>query len=114
MRSNTGLLRLALAYASLLGSMSLVVWRTSHALDLARDLENTRTELAIAEAARSELIRRIEFLESRARVVQEAEARLGLHVPSGEELVILPLGERVPPASRQLAATRVGTGVALR
>ena len=95
MRTNSGVIRLALAFALLLGSLSLVVWRQSRALELLRDLDQTRTARAIAEAERSELSRRIEFLESRARVVSDAGMRLGLRVPSAEEIVILPLGERI-------------------
>jgi len=114
MRSHAGLLRLALAFASLLASMSLVVWRQSRALEVARDLDDTRTQRAIAEAARSELTRRLQFLESRAYVVQAAQERLGLHVPGTGEFIILPLLEQAPGNARQLAATRVGVGVALR
>ena len=91
--TNAGLIRLALAFAALLGSMSLVVWRQSRALELGRDLDQLRTSRAIVEAERSELSRRITYLESRSRLVDEA-ARLGLHVPSTDEMVILQLGER--------------------
>jgi hypothetical protein len=104
MRSHAGLLRLALAAAALLGSLSLVVWRQSRALELLRELDRTRTARAIAEAKRSEENRRIEYLESRARVVADAGARLGLRVPSGDEIVILPLGERAPSVRSPLAA----------
>jgi hypothetical protein len=94
MRSHAGLLRVVLAFAALLGSLSLVVWRQSRALEVLRELDALRTERAIAEATRSELTRAIEYLESRARVVRDA-ARLGLRVPSSEsgEIVILPLHE---------------------
>lgn len=92
MRTHAGLLRLALLSAALLGSLSLVVWRQSRALELLRDLDRTRMSGAIAEAQRSDLSRRVEYLESRARVVREAGARLGLRVPSADEIVILPVG----------------------
>ena len=107
MRTHAGLLRLALAAAALLGSLSLVVWRQSRALELLRDLDRTRTARAIAEASRSELNRRLEYLESRARVVADAGARLGLRVPSGDEIVILPLGDRPAPERSPLAARTV-------
>ena len=96
MRSTVGIIRLALAFAALLGSMGLVVWRQSRALELGRDLDQLRTERAIAEAERSELSRGIEFLESRGHVV-DAAARIGLRVPSTDagELIILPLRERL-------------------
>src|SRR5688572_30217716 len=106
MRTHRGVLRLALAAAALLGSLSLVVWRQSRALELLRELDRTRTERAIAEASRSDLNRRIEYLESRSRVVTEA-ARLGLRVPTGDEIVFLPLDDR-PSSTRSPLAVRVG------
>ena len=108
MRSNGGVIRLAIAFALLLGSLSLVVWRQSRALELLRDLDQTRTARAIAEAERSEVARSIEFLESRGRVVS-ASTRLGLRVPSADEIVILPLGARIQtiaPASLALGGAR--------
>ncbi len=105
MRSHSGVLRLALAFTALLASMSLVVWRQSRALEILRALDSARTIRAIGEAQRSELNRRIEFLESRSRVVSEAQ-RLGLHVPSVEELIVLPLGERSSSTSSAVATVR--------
>jgi hypothetical protein len=110
MRSHRGVLRLALASAALLSSLSLVVWRQSRALELLRELDRTRTERAVAEASRSDLNRRIEYLESRSRVVTEA-ARLGLRVPTGAEIVFLPLGDR-PSSTRSPLAVRVGASAA--
>jgi Flp pilus assembly protein TadB len=111
MRPHTGLLRLALAYAALLLSLSLVVWRQSRALEVLREIDRLRMESAIAEAARSEQTRRIDQLESRKRVVREASSRWGMRVPSREEIVVLPLVEL--PAGRRvpLAAIRPGTVV---
>ncbi len=107
MRTHGGVLRLALAAAALLGSLSLVVWRQSRALELLRELDHTRTDRAIAEASRSDLNRRIEYLESRARVVTEAGAKLGLRVPSADEIVILPVSDR-PRSSQSPLAVRSG------
>ena len=114
MRSHEGLLRVALAFALLLGSLSLVVARQTRALELSRQLDELRTERAIAEAARSEVSRRIEYLESRARVVQDA-GRLGLRVPSvDDEMVILPFLEPVPARTTPLAvARRLANGASL-
>jgi hypothetical protein len=114
MRSHAGLLRLALAFAALLGSLSLVVWRQSRALELLRELDVLLTDRAIAEAARSELTRRIEYLESRARVVRDA-GRLGLRVPSSDEIVILPLDDEMRRSGRGpvAAAVRSLTGAVL-
>jgi cell division protein FtsL len=108
MRSHEGLLRLAVAFALLLGSLSLVVSRQTRALELSRELEELRTERAIAEAARSEVSRRIEYLESRARVVQDA-GRLGLRVPSVDDEMVMLLEDlpgRVPGRSTPLAVLR--------
>lgn len=107
MRSHAGVLRLAIAFAALLGSLSMVVWRQSRALELLREMDSTRAARAIGEAERSELARRVQYLESRARVVADAQARLGMRVPSAHEIVILPLGERsaaAGPAQLAIAA----------
>lgn len=93
MRRRLGSLALALGFAALLAALSLVIWRQSRALDTLRALEVVRSERALAEAERWELARRIQYLESRARVEPAARARLGMHVPRGSELEILPLDE---------------------
>jgi hypothetical protein len=112
MRSHAGLLRLVLAFAGLLGSLSLVVWRQSRALEVLRELDGLRTERALAEAARSEITRRIEYLESRARVTRDA-ARLGLRVPSSDagEIVILPLADEPASSLRPIAWSGPGRTV---
>lgn len=86
----TGPLALALAFGVLLGSLSLVVWRQSRALDALRTVERLRDDSALLEARRAELARRIQVLERRARVVAVAQGRLGLRVPRSDEIVILP------------------------
>jgi cell division protein FtsL len=91
MRSHSGTIRLALAFAALLGSLTMVIWRQSRALELLRDIEGMRSSRVIVEAERSELTRRIQHLESRTRVVADARDHLGMHVPSASEIVILPL-----------------------
>ena len=95
MRSGSGVIRIALAFAALLVSFSLVVWRQSRALEVLRELHASRTERAIAESERAELMRRIVLLESRGHVVSAA-ARIGLRVPAAHEIVILPLTESTP------------------
>ena len=47
---------------------------------------------SVAAAERVELERSIQVLESRQRVVPEARDRLGMHIPTGSELVQLPGG----------------------
>ena len=105
MRSHSGVLRLALCFSALLLAMTIVVKRQTHAFEVLKALDKARTARAFAEAQRSELNRRIEFLESRARVVSEATKRLGMHVPSAEEMIFLPLGNQVANSS-VVASTR--------
>lgn len=97
-RKGPPLIRLALLLAGLLGSLTLVVWRQSQALEMLRDLEAVRQERVLEEARRSAYARRVEELESRARVSTDARERLGMRVPDGRELVILPLTDPVPTA----------------
>lgn len=99
-RRSSGVLRLALALATLMAALSLVVWRQSRALEAVRALEKARDERAAAEAARTEVQDRIQRLESRGRVVADAEKRLGMHVPTGEEIVILPASGRATGGGR--------------
>ncbi len=91
MRGQPGVIRAALGFAVLLASLSLVVWRQSRALELLRELDEVRRQRAVAEAERSMLVQRIRRLESRSRVVAEASSKLRMHVPSGDEIVILRL-----------------------
>jgi cell division protein FtsL len=90
-----GTIRVALAFATLLASLSLVVWRQSRALETLRELDAVRAERAVLEAERSALTRRIQHLESRGRLVAVAGERFGMRVPSGAEIVIL-AAEREP------------------
>jgi cell division protein FtsL len=89
MESGAGTLRFVLACAALLASLSLVMWRQSRALETLRALDEVRAERSLAEAQRSALVREIQQLESRSRVVAVAADRLGMRVPSAGEIVIL-------------------------
>lgn len=91
MRSHAGTIRLALAFAALLGSLTMVIWRQSRALEVLRSVDELRSARVIVEAERSELTRRIQRLESRGRVVVAARDRLGMRVPSAAEIIILPM-----------------------
>jgi cell division protein FtsL len=102
MRTHSGTIRLALAFATLLVALTLVIWRQSRALEVLRSVDQMRSERVIAEAERSELTRRIQRLESRGRVVADARDRLSMHVPSANEIVILPLHS---PGARPATAT---------
>lgn len=92
MRGQPGVIRTALAFAVLLGALSFVIWRQGRALKTLEALEEVRRERAVLEAERVSLLQRIQRLESRSRVVAAAEERLGMHVPTGREIVILPMG----------------------
>ncbi|MGQ0813325.1 MAG: hypothetical protein ACT4O1_02545 [Gemmatimonadota bacterium] len=98
---HAGTIRLALAFAALLAALTMVIHRQSRALEVLRAAEELRGARVIAEAERAELTRRIHTLESRTRVVADARDRLGMHVPSADEIVILPLtGMRSQSQSR--------------
>ena len=76
----------------LLGSLVFVTWRQTHGLALESGLRDLESRRAIAEAERVELVREIEALRSRARIVRVARDRYGLHLPSGDEIVFVPVG----------------------
>lgn len=92
MRGQPGLIRTVLAFALLLASLSLVVWRQSRALELLRTLEGVRREQTLLEGERAYLVGRIQRLESRGHVVSVATTELGLRIPVGAEIVVLPYG----------------------
>jgi len=80
----------AIAVAAFLGSLSLVAWRQVRALEVLEELEAIRNEEALAAAELTDLESRVRYLESFGRVVPEARERLGMHLPGGSEMVILP------------------------
>ncbi len=88
--SLTGATRAALAVAALLASLSLVAWRQARALEALAALDGVRQARVLAVAEKAELERRIQYLESRGRVVPAARSRLGMHTPDASEMVILP------------------------
>ena len=92
-RKGPPVIRAALLVAGLLASLTLVVWRQSRALEMQRVLAAVRQERVVEEARRASLSRRVEELESRSRVSVAARQRLGMRVPTGAELVILPMIE---------------------
>ncbi len=90
--SFTGILKAGLAVVVLVASLALVTWRQSRAFEVLERLDRVRQETSASEAERADLERTIQRLESRAYVVPEARARLGMHTPDASELVILPAG----------------------
>ena len=75
----------------LLVSLLMVTWRQTRGLALEGGLRELESERAVTETERVELVRRIEELRSRARIVRVARDRLDMHLPSGDEIVYLPV-----------------------
>ena len=80
---------LALGFAGLLASLSLVTWRQSRAFEALAALDEVRRELSLAVAEQTEMERRIQHLESRTRISIVAVERLGMHQPDASEMVLL-------------------------
>lgn len=96
-----GTLRVALAFAALLGSLSLVIWRQSRTLDVLAGLDRTRVRRAVVESERSRAVERIQYLESRARIAEVAASWWGMRVPSADEefvIILRPGAPSAPPA----------------
>jgi cell division protein FtsL len=109
-RKGPPLIRAGLLFLLLLGSLTMVVWRQSRALEMQRSLEVVRRDRVVEEARRSALMRQMEQLESRARVTAAAGSRLGMRIPTGDEIVILPLAEPPAPALASGGAGHGGEG----
>jgi cell division protein FtsL len=86
-----GTLRVALAFAAFLGSLSLVIWRQSRALEVLRALDGARVERAAVESEKSRNIEAIQFLESRGRIAGVTGTRWGMRVPSSDEEFVIML-----------------------
>jgi len=84
------LARVTVTFAVFVGSLGFVTWRQSRAFEAHVELEELRRQVSVARAERVELERSIQVLVSRGRIVPEAIDRLGMHLPDGSELVILP------------------------
>lgn len=98
------MLRTAGFVAVLLAAFGAVVWRQTRAVERERELRGLRNELAVAEGEKVELANRIQALQSRARIVRVAKERLGLHLPTDEEIVLLP----VPAGAARVPADSAG------
>lgn len=68
----------------------IVYARQTAAIRAARELTDLRARRANLEGHRADLERRIRTAESRAVLVPRAQARLGLHLPSDSEIVLIP------------------------
>ncbi len=85
----------ALAAILLLAGMFVAVHRGARGRAIAERVSEISDRREAADVQRNELRQEIEYLRSRGRVVDAAE-RLGMHLPSEEELVILDLRVGVP------------------
>lgn len=107
-RGGEGTLRVALAFAAFLGSLSLVIWRQSRALEVLRSLDGARVERAAVESDRSRQAEQIQYLESRGRIADVAGSLWGMRVPSSDEEFVIMLrpgeGSQSPTAPGRRAA----------
>jgi cell division protein FtsL len=75
----------------LLMALAVVTWRQTEGVAREQALRDVQAERTIVEAERMELERRIQALTTRARIVRVARERLGMHLPSDGEILLLPL-----------------------
>jgi hypothetical protein len=90
MKRLAGTSMVALAVAAFLASLSLVSVRQREALGTLSYRDSLREEMDVERGTLEELENRIRALESRSRVVREAEVRLGMRAPLDSEIVRLP------------------------
>lgn len=96
--SSVGRIASLVVAMALLVSMFAAVHRGTRGREAAARLRALDEQRAALEAQRTHLLRSIEVLRSRARVVPAAEA-LGLHLPSEGELVVLELAAEASTAA---------------
>lgn len=75
---------------------SLVVWRRSVGVASAGVMRTLQLEKRSLETERITLQRDIEVAQARARVIADAQRRLGLHVASDSQTRVLPDQGRMP------------------
>ena len=88
-RSWATLTLLVLGFSGLLSALSLVTWRQSRAFEALAELDRLERSLSLAESERTDLLRRIQGLDSRTRISSVAQERLGMHRPDASEMVLL-------------------------
>ena len=88
-RSWATLTLLVLGFSGLLSALSLVTWRQSRAFEALAELDRLERSLSLAESERTDLLRRIQGLDSRTRISSVAEEHLGMHRPDASEMVLL-------------------------
>ena len=85
---------IALGFSVLLSALSFVTWRQSRAFEALAELDGVERSLSLAESEEAELLRRIQGLDSRARISSVAQERFGMHRPEASEMVLLSGGVR--------------------
>ena len=80
---------LVLGFSGLLSALSFVTWRQSRAFETLAELDRLERSLSLAESERTDLLRRIQGLDSRTRISSFAQERLGMHHPDASEIVLL-------------------------
>lgn len=84
--------RVCVTFACLVSSLGFVTWRQSRALEAHRALDDVKLQVSVAQAERVELVREIQVLKSRSRIVPAARTRLRMHTPDASEQVLLGVG----------------------
>jgi len=95
-RRQRGVLAVAGCAVLLLASLSFVTWRQPRGVEMESALRSLEAERAIAEAERVASLRRIEELRGRVRIMRVARERLGMHLPTDDEIVFLPVAAGAP------------------
>ena len=89
MKRLTGTSLVALAIAVLLASLTLVARRQAQALEALNSVDELGREWTLEMAERDDLRNRIRQLESRGRILAEAEQRLGMRKAVASDMVFL-------------------------
>jgi len=89
MKRLTGTSLVALATALLLASLTLVARRQAQALETLNSVDEMKREWALELAEREDLKNRIRQLESRGRILGEAEGRLGMRMAVATDIIFL-------------------------
>ena len=89
MKRLTGTSLVALATALLLASLTLVARRQAQALEALNSVDEMEREWTLEMAEREDLKNRIRQLESRGRILGEAEGWLGMRKAVARDIVFL-------------------------
>ncbi len=87
---------LALALLAILVVAVVIVWRRAAGVEGERTLAELSDRRLALEAERARLEAQIRELESRGRIAEIAERRLGMHVAAGPQYVMIPRRSTAP------------------